>query len=484
MLFGSTDDLYWSQEADDPSDAVKAPASRQTVPSTVDVQKQRKRKRCRTRKRRKKLVERIYVRFKGKELRRFRFGVYCACRQQPIIQQFVTDEEEFKARDQDNKFSLGLCALRSACLLWEEDRQQLHKQQHWKLQNLWLRWFCTRPNGTAMQQSEPDLWSTSLFYLTLSKQVPWQTHRLYLHCTIDPRLLTAEGTEEVRQEKLAKTLERLAQVEEKVKLAEQQVDQQVHEGGEMLVVSRALEQIDAELDEESVEQQGKQRQTAAKRLHSTLTRLGNASPRRPPRQPFAPQRDIAIGVCFSRKNVLEVAVVDTRSQAVLDFCNLRSLLTDDRLALLTKRTAKFPASHKSKRSVKQLQFKDYRLFNHWRRLRHQNLTQRGDQQRHGLYAESSQESDLAQHLNRVMAKKILQLAQQWQASRLTLPDFGIYGRVWNARCRREQGENFQTIMSNCKNSTLRSYECSITVGITNSLPTVFVLVLPKLGCQS
>jgi hypothetical protein len=394
-----TDDLYWSWEADDPSDAVEAPASRQTAPSTVNVQDQRKRKRCRTRKRQKKLAQRIYVRFKGKELHRFRFGAYNDRRQQPIINQLVTDDEELKARDNDNKFSLGLGALRSACLLWEEDRQQLHKKQHWKLQNLWLKWFCTLSNGTAMKNSEFDLWFTSLFYLALSKSIPWQTHRLYLHCTIDPRLLTAEGTEEVRQEKLAKTLERLAQVKKNVELAEQQTEPQAHEDGETLATAGEMEQLDEEQDEESVAQQGKHRQTAVKRLDSTRTRLGNASPSRPPRQTISQQQDIAVGVCFSRENVLGVAVVDTRSQAVLDFCNLRSLLTDDRLALLTKRAAKIPASRKGKRSVRQLQLKDYRLVNRWRRERHKNLTQRGEQQRHGLYAESSQESNLAQHLN-------------------------------------------------------------------------------------
>ncbi|MBD2077912.1 hypothetical protein H6F86_29305 [Phormidium sp. FACHB-592] len=423
FIFGGAD-VYWSREADVPSNTVKASSSRQTAPSTVDVQKQRKRKRCRTRRRQKKLTGRFCVRFKGKGLSHLRFRVYCDRRQQPIINQFVTDDEELKARDKDNKFSLGLGALRSAHLLWEEDRQQLHTKQHWKLQNLWLKWFCALSNGTAMRDSELDLWFTSLFYLALSKSIPWQTHRSYLHCTIDPRLLTAEGTEAVRQEKLAKTLERLAQVEKNVKLVEQQTEQQAHEDGETLATAGEMEQLDEEQDEESVAQQGKHRQTAVKRLNSTRTRLGNASPSRPPRQTISQQQDIAVGVCFSREKVLGVAVVDTRSQAVLDFCNLRSLLTDDRLALLTKRAAKIPASRKGKRSVRQLQLKDYRLFNRWRRLRHQNLTQRGDQQRHGLYAESHEESNLAQHLKRVIAKKLLQMAQQWQASRITLPDFG------------------------------------------------------------
>lgn len=427
LIFDSTDDLYWSRAPEPP---LKPPCSGKKAAGTMKPL-HHKRKRSRTRKRQKKLTERIMVRFKGKGLSHCRFKVGVDRRQLPIVQQMVDDEQAHKARAADDKFSLGLFALRSACLRWDVDPQKLHTKQHWKLQSLWLKWFCTLPNGTLMQQSELDLWFISLFYLALSKSIPWQTHRLSLHCTIDPRLLTAEGTEAVRQEKLAQTLERIAQVEKKLQLAEQQTEQQAHEGGETLATAGEITQLDEDLDEESVAQKQESvaqkrqdRQGAIKRLHSTLTRLGNASPSRPPRQPFAPQRDIAIGVCFSRKNVLGVAVVDTRSQAVLEFCNLRSLLTDDRLALLTKRAAKIPASRKGKRSVRQFQLKDYRLFNRWRRLRHQNLTQRGDQQRHGLYAESSQESNLAQHLNRVIAKKLLQLAQQWQASRLTLPDFG------------------------------------------------------------
>jgi hypothetical protein len=396
LIFDSTDDLYWSRAPEPP---LKPQPSGKKAAGTMKPQQHRKRKRSRTRKRQKKLTERIMVRFKGKELSHCRFKVGVDRRQLPIVQQMVDDEQAHKARAADDKFSLGLFALRSACLRWDVDPQKLHTKQHWKLQNLWLKWFCTMPNGTAMKQSEFDLWFTSLFYLALSKSIPWQTHRLYLHCTIDPRLLTAEGTEEVRQEKLAKTLERLAQVKKNVELAEQQTEPQAHEDGETLATAGEMEQLDEEQDEESVAQQGKHRQTAVKRLDSTRTRLGNASPSRPPRQTISQQQDIAVGVCFSRENVLGVAVVDTRSQAVLDFCNLRSLLTDDRLALLTKRAAKIPASRKGKRSVRQLQLKDYRLVNRWRRERHKNLTQRGEQQRHGLYAESSQESNLAQHLN-------------------------------------------------------------------------------------
>ncbi len=422
FIFASTDDLYWSWEPENPSTAVKASSSR-NVPSTGKVQNNPKRKRCRTRKRKKQLTERACIRFKSKGLSHLRFKAECDRRQLPIIQQTVNEIQELKARDENNRFSTGLLPIRSACLLWNQDKQQLHKKNHWKLQNLWLKWFRTMSNEPLTGDGAFCLWFKSFVYLCLSTSIPWNTHRLYLHCAVDTRLLTAEGTEEVRQEKLAKALKTLKTVKENIGLADKQNDQQADEDKENADISGEVEESIGKA-QKSAEQQREDREVAINRINSTVTRLGNPSPIRPSRQTFAQQPHVAVGVCFSLKDVVGVAVANTQTQELLEFYDVRNLLIDDRLDLLEERAAKFPEGRKGKRSVRQLQLKDYRLLNRLRQKRHENLTQRSEQQRHGLYAESNQESNQAQHLNRVLAKKILQLAQKWQAGTIILPDLG------------------------------------------------------------
>jgi hypothetical protein len=101
LLFGSTDDLYWSREE-----------SEQTpVAQEADRQKPKRR---RTRKRRRKSKGRIAVRFKGKGLSQFRFSVYCDRRQHPVAEQFCTDYSTYKSLKDEKRFSLGLFALRSS----------------------------------------------------------------------------------------------------------------------------------------------------------------------------------------------------------------------------------------------------------------------------------------------------------------------------------------------------------------------------------
>jgi IS605 OrfB family transposase len=436
LLFGSTDDLYWSWEESEQTPVVQE-ADRQ------------KPKRRRTRKRRKKSKRRITVRFKGKGLSQFRFSVYCDRRQHPVAEQFCTNYSTYKSLKDEKRFSLGLFALRSARLLWKEDRQNLNKKGFWELQNLFLKWFCCLNRGSSKPQPdllnqdianpELELWWAGLFYLKLSTVLPWKTHRLYLQCTYDPRLLTAEGTEQVRQEKIAQAQQSL----EKMKCATS--------GG--LVDLPSIE----EHGSEEVEKKQKNRQAAIKHLKTTLRRLkNNPPPPRPSQVPFQRDLQITVGVCFTLEKIVGVAVVDQRvplqqnSPEPLEYLDLRGLLTNHDLQVLEKRSQKIgekfkrpqekqgsePKSvlklgrkgrrrskPKGKRSVLQLQLQDYRLVNRWRRVREKNLAQRSEEQKRGLYVQSKEESRLSEYLNRLIAKRIVELCCKWKAASIVVPNF-------------------------------------------------------------
>jgi flagellar biosynthesis GTPase FlhF len=101
---------------------------------------------------------RICVSFNGKGISQHTFEVFCDQRQLHWFERF---DEDYKIFTQNKvQAPAGLLSLRSARLVWQEG------------------------------EGEGE---------------PWQVHRLLLHCSVESRLWTAEGTEEVRAEKIAKT---------------------------------------------------------------------------------------------------------------------------------------------------------------------------------------------------------------------------------------------------------------------------------------
>jgi hypothetical protein len=101
---------------------------------------------------------RICVSFNGKGISKHTFEVFCDQRQLHWFERF---DEDYKIFTQNkDQVPAGLLTLRSARLVWQEG------------------------------EGEGE---------------PWQVHRLLLHCSVETRLWTAQGTEEVRAEKIAKT---------------------------------------------------------------------------------------------------------------------------------------------------------------------------------------------------------------------------------------------------------------------------------------
>lgn len=95
------------------------------------------------------------------------FQIYCGRRQLLLFERFLADWQAHKADKED--YPLSLTILRSGMLLWEEGD---------------------------------------------GKGELWNVNHLKLQCTLDTGLLTAEGTELVRQQKIAEVSEKLASIKD------------------------------------------------------------------------------------------------------------------------------------------------------------------------------------------------------------------------------------------------------------------------------
>jgi Fe-S-cluster formation regulator IscX/YfhJ len=168
IRFDSSSDLYWllqSQDTSNPSETDNQ--IHQESPKSEKPQK----------KHRQQSKERIHVQFKG--AKEHTFKIQCDRRQLPVFRQFLIDYQTYKQLPEAERFSEGLFALRSAQLIWRKDDTR-HGSN----------------NNKAINKQEDRL-------------KPWNTHRLYLHCTVGRPLLTAPGTERVREEKKKEVIKEL-----------------------------------------------------------------------------------------------------------------------------------------------------------------------------------------------------------------------------------------------------------------------------------
>jgi hypothetical protein len=94
-----------------------------------------------------------------------------------------------------------------------------------------LKWLERFYEDQETKRASKDKHSSALFYLRSGrigwqegkgKGEPWNIHRLNLFCTIDTRLWTAEGTEQVRQEKATEIAQTLTNMERKGDLNDKQ----------------------------------------------------------------------------------------------------------------------------------------------------------------------------------------------------------------------------------------------------------------------
>ena len=158
------------------------------------------------------------------------FQLYCDRRQMTIFQRFLEDWQVYQANE--DTYPAGLLTLSSAMLTWTE---------------------CE------------------------GKGDPWNVNHLSLHCTYDTRLLTAEGTLAVKQEKLDTALKNL------------------------------------------------EREKPDLRNQSTLARLNNL-PARPSKQAYQGNPEILVGLSIGLANPITAAVVNVTTGEVLTYRTPKTLL--------------------------------------------------------------------------------------------------------------------------------------------------------------
>lgn len=167
------------------------------------------------------------------------FQLYCDQRQLPFFQRFLEDWQAYQSNK--DTYPAGLLTLSSVTLSWREGE---------------------------------------------GKGEPWEVNHLALSCTFDTRLMTADGTLEIQQEKAAKALKNLT-----------------HENPDP-------------------------------RNQSTLNRLKNV-PERPSRKPYQGNAEILVGLSIGLADPVTAAVVNGRTGEVLTYRTPRTLL-GDRYSILNR----------------------------------------------------------------------------------------------------------------------------------------------------
>lgn len=201
---------------------------------------------------------RICVKFNG--LGKHSFQVYCDSRQLHWFKRFLEDQQIKK--NSKTQLSSSLFTLRSGCIAWQEE------------------------------EGKGDL---------------WKVNHLTLYCSVDTRLWTTEGTNQVREEKAEEIAKAITNTKAKGKLNEKQ-------------------------------------QAHIKRKNSTLDRINNPFPR-PTKPLYKGQSHILVGVSLGLEKPATVAIVDGTTGKVLTYRSIRQLLGDNYKLLNRQRQQKHYLSH-------------------------------------------------------------------------------------------------------------------------------------------
>jgi hypothetical protein len=207
--------------------------------------------------------------------------------------------------------------------------------------------------------------TSSLFLLRSAKLIwipqkgngePWNVHQLYLSCTLDTRLLTAEGTELVKREVAAGNTQKLETMQAKVDRTDTQ-------------------------------------DNYVKRLQSTLDKLDRPFTR-PSKPLYQGQTNIIVAVTMGLQSPVTAIVFDVQTEKILTYRNTKQLLSDN-----------------------------YRLINRQRNIQTQQRHLNHKAQKLGRERQLSN-SELGEHLDRLFAKAIVELARTYRAGSIALPKLG------------------------------------------------------------
>ena len=268
---------------------------------------------------------RICVTFNGMVKGEHIFEVFCHNRQLHWFERFYEDYQIYKHNK--DRVPAGLLTLRSACLVWQENRQS---------------------------------------------QQPWLTNHLSLHCSVETQLWTKEGTEQIRQLKIAKTQQKIENWQK----------------------------------QESLNKNQRQKLIANQTSLSLLGTFQGFS--RPSKSPSHQNPSIIMGVCIGLKQPVTVAIVNVTNSEIIAYRDTKQLLNK-------------PVPQKPKKGKKAKKHTQYELL-----LRRRQQQQDNDAKRQQAQIRFGNnrfgESELGQYVDRLLAKAIVEMAIQHQVSSIVLPD--------------------------------------------------------------
>ncbi|MDJ0596664.1 MAG: type V CRISPR-associated protein Cas12k [Pleurocapsa sp. MO_226.B13] len=268
---------------------------------------------------------RICLTFNG--LTKHTFEVFCHNRQLHWFQRFYEDYELY--RKNKKQIPAGLITLRSASLIWKQGESE-------------------------------------------DSEKPWLTNNLYLHCSVDSELWTQEGTEKIRQQKIAETQQTIGKSLKKKSLNQNQ-------------------------------QQNLKRNQTSLRLLKTFRDFNRPSKPQHQQNPF-----LAMGVCIGLKEAVTVAIVNLVNGEIIACRNTKQLLNK-------------PIQQKPKQGKKAKKHTQYELFLRHRQQQIENDAKR--QQAQTKFADNRfRKSESGQYVDRLLAKAIVELAIQYRVSSIVLPD--------------------------------------------------------------
>ncbi|MBD1809773.1 hypothetical protein H6F98_30630 [Microcoleus sp. FACHB-SPT15] len=319
--------------------------------------------------------KRICVSFNGKGISKHTFEVFCGQRQLHWFERFIEDYEIFKHNEE--QVPGGLLTLRSARLVWQEGE---------------------------------------------GKGEPWQINRLLLHCSVETRLWTAEGTEEVRAEKIAKR--------QKI------IDSMKAKGSQ----SSKLKDYQTSLE-----------------LLKTFRGFS-----RPSRVSYKGNPSIVIGVSFGRAKPATVVVLNVETGKVLTYRDVKQLLS---------KPIKEGRTKKKKTQYEQL--------NRQREQQRLNSHERHKAQKNGAPCNFG-ESNQGEYVDRLLAKAIVEVAKQYRASSIVLPNLSNIREANESKVRARAEQRFPGNQK-LQNQSDKDYRASIHRWSYNRLSELIQLKAKKAG---
>ncbi len=201
---------------------------------------------------------------------------------------------------------------------------------------------------------------------------PWQSHSLLLHCSVDTQLWTHEGTESIRALKIAETQEKIIRKEKEKSLTTKQ-------------------------------QERLQANRTSLSLLSNFQEFSRPKQHQPNQNP-----SIMVGVSIGLQQPVKIAVIDVITGQTLTHRNTRQLLSK-------------PIKQKPKKGKRTKNQTQYELLLLHREKRKNNSKKRQEAQIKAVNNRFG-ESELGQYVDRLLAKAIVELAVQYQASSIVLPN--------------------------------------------------------------